>query len=633
METYWEQTDNGIRRRADAPFGDHVEMAGHQLAAIVTYGKHEDGTLQLCRELCYPRLRTRPRDTFGTLHARHGEEQRQRWRVDGAAAEEYPEEFIFDGVLTTVSYDQKRQLRITRHCFPCAETAAYIEQVTTENLTSAPLSVAAEAVDATAYVRGASGVYALLAQCPALDTVLAPGEALVSALVCSAQPHRLPPPTPDCAAELSARRALVQQLTAGSLVLDCPDRELVQFFRLAKLRASESIFDTAAGPLHSPGGGPYYAAVWANDEAEYAGPFFPFMGYERANLASRNAYALFGRFMSPDGAPIPSSIIDEGRDSWDDQGDRGDAAMVLYGCSRYLLALGDRELAQEMFWMLRWTADYTLSKKTPEGVIASDTDELEGRLPAGDANLSTSCLAYGGLLSAAALARDPGEAETARVWTAEALSLRHAIENYFGAGVSGYRTYRYYDGNTTLRSWICIPLTMDIFDRQEGTTDALLSDRLFRDDGVLSVEGDATFWDRSTLYAFRGILRAGGSDRVYPFIRRYVTQRLRGAHVPYAVEAFPEGDQRHLSAESALFARVITEGLCGITPVGLHRLELRPSVPEALGWVTLRDIRAGGGSFDLTITRQSEGHTVVITADGRQTERFIPLGEAYVWER
>ena len=633
MKTYWEQTANGIRRRADAPFVDHVEMAGHQLAAIVTYGKGEDGTLRLCRELCYPRLRTLPRDTVGTLHARHGEDQRQRWRVDGVPAEEYPEEFVFDGVLTVVSYDPGRRLRITRHCFPCVEQAAYIEHVTVENLTPTPRHIAAEAVDTTEYVRGAGGVYTLQARCPAREAVLAAGETLVSDLVCSARLHRLPPPEPDGTAELAARQALVQQLTVGSLVLDCPDAELVQFFHLAKLRAAESIFDTAAGPLHSPGGGPYYAAIWANDQAEYAGPFFPFMGYERANLASRNAYELFGRFMSPAGTPIPSSIIDEGRDFWEGQGDRGDAAMVLYGCSRYLLAQGDRELAQEMFWMLRWTADFTLSKKTPEGVIASDTDELEGRLPAGDANLCTSCLAYGGLLSAAALARELGEAETARVWNAEALALRQAIESYFGAEVSGYRTYRYYDGNTTLRSWICMPLTMGIFDRQEGTTEALLSDRLFRDDGVLSVEGDVTFWDRSTLYAFRGILQAGGSDRVYPFIRRYVTQRLRGAHVPYAVEAFPEGDQRHLSAESALFARVITEGLCGMTPVGLHRLALRPAVPEALGRVTLRGIHAGGGCFDLAITRREGGHTVVITSDGQQTERFIPFGEEYVWER
>ena len=81
--------------------------------------------------------------------------------------------------------------------------------------------------------------------------------------------------------------------------------------------------------------------------------------------------------------------------------------------------------------------------------------------------------------------------------------------------MSGFDTYRYYAGNTVLRSWICIPLTMDIFERAEGTADALLSDRLFGDDGVLSVEGETTFWDRSTLYAFRGLFNVGECDRTY----------------------------------------------------------------------------------------------------------------------
>jgi hypothetical protein len=28
--------------------------------------------------------------------------------------------------------------------------------------------------------------------------------------------------------------------------------------------------------MHGPGGESYYAAIWANDQAEYASPFFPF---------------------------------------------------------------------------------------------------------------------------------------------------------------------------------------------------------------------------------------------------------------------------------------------------------------------------------------------------------------------
>jgi len=35
--------------------------------------------------------------------------------------------------------------------------------------------------------------------------------------------------------------------------------------------------------MHGPGGGRYYAAIWANDQAEYANPFFPFLG----NLARK----------------------------------------------------------------------------------------------------------------------------------------------------------------------------------------------------------------------------------------------------------------------------------------------------------------------------------------------------------
>ena len=629
MTTHWQRTPSGIRRRADSPFQDHIEMAGHQLSAIVTYGVTPEGTLCLSRELCYPGLRTLPRDTFGTLHAFHPAEQRHTFFCDGELLIEHPAEFSFDGVLTIVTYDRLKRLRFTRHCFPCVEDAAYIESVTIENCANIPLAVTVSNTDITDYVRGAAGVYAIQAVCPGQDIHLAPGAQAVCDLVFSAHLHLLPAPGINGSHALAQRRKLVAALTDGSLVFDCPDQELCQFFRFAKLRAAESIFDTIAGPLHSPGGGPYYAAVWANDQAEYAGPFFPFMNYERANIASLNAYMLFARFMSPTYTPIPSSIIDGGQDFWEGHGDRGDAAMYLYGCARYLLAMGDRELARKMFWTLRWSAHFTLSKKTPEGVIASDSDELEERLPSGDANLCTSSLVYGGLISAAALADELDEPETASFWRSEAAALRNAIESYFGATVSGYETYRYYDGNTQLRSWICIPMTMGIYDRQKGCVDALLSDKLFCDDGVRSIEGDVTIWDRSTLYAFRGILNAGESDRLYPYLRRYVIQRLLGPHVPYAVEAYPEGNQRHLSAESALFARVITEGLCGITPVGLHKLSLSPSVPLELGWVKLKSIHAGGMCFDLKITRQANGHNIEVDHGQVHISHFIPLGESF----
>ena len=111
-------------------------------------------------------------------------------------------------------------------------------------------------------------------------------------------------------------------------------------FAFAKIRTTESIYETKGGLMHGPGGGAYYAAIWANDQAEYANPFFPFLGDATANESAINAYRLFARYMNPDYKPIPSSIIAEGTSFWNGAGDRGDMAMIAYGASRFALAYG-----------------------------------------------------------------------------------------------------------------------------------------------------------------------------------------------------------------------------------------------------------------------------------------------------
>ena len=83
----------------------------------------------------------------------------------------------------------------------------------------------------------------------------------------------------DIDRELQAR----QDLIAGfwdNLVLDTPDPVINTMFAFAKIRGAESIYDTKGGLMHGPGGESYYAAMWANDQAEYINPFFPYLGYE-----------------------------------------------------------------------------------------------------------------------------------------------------------------------------------------------------------------------------------------------------------------------------------------------------------------------------------------------------------------
>ncbi len=371
--------------------------------------------------------------------------------------------------------------------------------------------------------------------------------------------------------------------------------------------------------MHGPGGGSYYAAIWANDQAEYAGPFFPFLGDEAGDEASLNCYRLFARFMHDDYKAIPSSIIAEGVDIWAGAGDRGDAAMIAYGAPRFVMALGDRTTAEELWPSVQWCLEYCRRKTTAEGVVASDSDELEGRFPAGKANLSTSCLAYGGLRAAADLARALGkDASVAEEYERRAVALSEAIERVFGAEVEGFHTYRYYDGNTVLRAWICLPLTMGLFDRAEGTVAALFSPRLWTADGLATQAGEKTFWDRSTLYALRGVLFAGETETAMRYLREYTQRRLLGEHVPYAVEAYPEGGQRHLSAESALYCRAITEGLFGITPTGLRRFTCAPRLPAGWDRMALRDVKAFGRSFDLVAEREEGGVRVAVEEGGQR---------------
>ena len=127
--------------------------------------------------------------------------------------------------------------------------------------------------------------------------------------------------------------------------------------RFAKLRAGESIFETITGKYHSPGGRSYYAATWCNDQIEYAGPHFSMTGDAVAIEASLNAYRAYIPFMSDNYTKLPSSIIAEGLDIWEGAGDRGDAAMYLYGASFFCLCLGDRTVAKELYPAIQWCAD------------------------------------------------------------------------------------------------------------------------------------------------------------------------------------------------------------------------------------------------------------------------------------
>ncbi len=359
--------------------------------------------------------------------------------------------------------------------------------------------------------------------------------------------------------------------------------------------------------MHGPGGESYYAAIWANDQAEYINPFFPYLGYEIANESALNSFRHFARFMNPDYKPIPSSIISEGVGTWHGAKDRGDGAMIAYGAARYALARGNKAEAMELWPLIEWCLEFCHRKLTPSGVVASDSDELENRFPAGDANLTTSSLYYDALHSAVLLGKELGiSASRLKAYNQQAKALERAIEAHFGYEIEGFHSYRYYEGNEILRSWICMPLTVGIHTRAKGTVEALFSPRLWTDNGLLTQAGTETFWDRSTLYALRGSIAAGEVTQGINFLKKYSRKRLLGDHVPYAIEAWPEGEQRHLSAESGLYCRIYTEGLFGIRPTGLRKFDMTPRLPQDWNYMNLENIRAHENNYSIFVNRLND---------------------------
>lgn len=623
--------EGGITWKIDQriPHEDHIEMSGQKVSTVLRYGVDANGAFILNRSMVWPMLRTIPNNTHASLMRRFAWNVADMIEIDGRSLiEEKVKDITLDGKMTVRSQFQQakdKSVGLTRILFPSTTQPMFCEKYILRNLSEKAIRVeipSTTSVIQTDANQGVDGSYKLVATLQgSTSKTLNKGEELTfSAFFIGYKPQEQEI-TPDIDKELEARQALLDELKS-KLVLNTPNATINTMFAFSKIRGSESIYLTKGGFMHGPGGESYYAALWANDQAEYINPFFPYLGYRVGNESALNAYMHFARFMNDKYEPIPSSIIAEGIDIWDGAGDRGDAAMIAYGASRYALVRGDKAEAEQLWPLIEWTLEYCHRKLNKEGVVTSDSDELEGRFPSGDANLCTSSLYYDALLSAVYLGKSLGKSSAQlNVYAKEAQALRKSIDKYFGGTVEGFNTYHYYKGNDVLRSWICIPLTVGIYDRKEATINALFSPRLWTENGLLTQAGTETYWDRSTLYGFRGVIACGEVDKAMDYLKFYSNRRLLGEHVPYAIEAWPEGSQRHLSAESGLYCRIFTEGLFGIRPTGFHSFDLTPRLPKEWNEMSLNQICAFGKVFDIQVQRMQNKLDVRILSGGKLIKR------------
>ena len=622
------------------PHSDHIEMSGQKISLWIRYGVDSSARPWLIRTMVFPTFRLLPNNTTASMMYDIIDNDLPRVIINNrllkagvfnaAVQTDQPEKTIsilHKGIMEiNSSIGRDESLKLKRMLFPSVDKPMAIEKWIFTNRGKQPVKIEMEYMNRelrTAAERSSGGSHRFI-----VSTIndgsktLQPGDSVMFAITYQATDKKEDIITANVEEEEEARKNRVNEILS-LLQLETPDTILNTLFAFAKIRGTESIYNTKGGLMHGPGGLRYYAAIWANDQAEYINPFFAFLGDEIANRSAMNSYRLFARYMNAEYKPIPSSIIAEGEGTWHGAKDRGDMAMIAYGAGRYALTYGNVDSAKVLWPLIEWCLEYLKRQLNSDGVVMSNSDELEGRFPAGNANLNTSSLYYDALRSAAMLGKLLGKTdEQIKNYEQRAKQLRVNIEKYFGATVEGFNTYRYYKGNDTLRAWITTPLTVDIFDRREGTIAALFSPRLWTEDGLASLAGDKTFWDRSTLYALRGVFAAGETEKALSFLKYYSQRRLLGEHVPYPVEAYPEGNQRHLSAESGLYCRIYTEGLFGMRPTGFTSFDMTPRLPKEWNRMALKNIHAFQNRFDLEVARTAKDKLIVTVTNGGQKKSY-----------
>ena len=530
-----------VTSKGSLPYADHIEMSGLRASVVYYWSVDAEKHFAMDRHLVFPMLRTIPNNTHASWMPRCDVDFLKGMTANGRRMTEQETKVVtIDGILTTSGTFRGDGIdfELRRKFFPSTSKAAVCEKYIVKNIGEKKATVRVPAlhmVRTTNKEDGTRGSYRLVARTEFQEdfkATLEPGES--ATFYCSVQAYAASDEQEtalDVEKELADRKAFMEEVAMQNLHFYCPDNTITTLFEMSKIRASESIFQTQNGLMHAPGGESYYAAMWCNDQAEYVNPFFPFLGYDKGNESAMTTWRCYLKLINPEFKFVPWSIICGGDDVYGPF-DRGDAAMLAYGASRYCLERGDKAIAQEVWPLIEWCLEYCHRRLNEHGVVASEGDELEHRLPSGDANLCTSSLYYDALISSAFLLKEIQNSKfKIQKYRQQAATLRQNIDKFFHATVEGYDTYRYYDGNDVLRSWICIPLTMGIYDRAKGTLEAMFSPQLWTENGMLSQSGDKIFWDRSTLYGFRGAFAAGYADKALEYLKKFAAFRLLGEHV------------------------------------------------------------------------------------------------------
>ena len=234
--------------KADTGHTDHIEMSGLQVSAIITYGISANGELILSRKLVYPMLRTIPNNTHASLIEEYKDHNLLKILVNDKVVTEKPESFSIKGNLV-ISSKTNTQVEIKRTIFPSVNKPALVEIIELKNTGANACSVNITngfPVIKTDTSKGVYGEYVVAAQATDSGTHTIPaGDTYTFSVAYAGRKLCEEKYSYSADYEWKKRQQFINEIFSN-LVLETPNDTINREFAFAKLRTTESIYDTKA---------------------------------------------------------------------------------------------------------------------------------------------------------------------------------------------------------------------------------------------------------------------------------------------------------------------------------------------------------------------------------------------------
>ena len=125
--------------------------------------------------------------------------------------------------------------------------------------------------------------------------------------------------------------------------------------------------------------------------------------------------------------------------------------------------------------------------------------------------------------------------------------------------------------------------------------------------------------------AIKGLYNA--DYNAYDLLINYCKNRLLNDHVPYPIEAFPEGNMAHLSAESALFCRSVIEGMLNIEIIDEKQFSIKPIFDIKQSFLSIRNIILCGINVSIYLKKIEDKYLLKIKANNFHKKFYITNNE------